>query len=68
MQSHIERNSSLGYSLKKSDISAPTPTENKKKKIRKVKARWTHTSHEVITKGNTNFTMEGYSGHQEIRP
>lgn len=35
MQSHIERNSSLGYSLKKSDISAPTPTENKKKKKEK---------------------------------
>lgn len=66
MQSHIERNSSLGYSLKKSDISAEN--KKKKKKIRKVKARWTHTSHEVITKGNTNFTMEGYFGHQEIRP
>ena len=67
MLSHIERNSSLGYSLKISDISASTPTEKKtKKKIPKVKARWTHTSHEVI-KENTSFKMDGYFGHQEIR-
>ena len=54
MQSHIERNFSLGYSLKILDISASTPTEKKKKKKkrRKVEARWTQSSHKVITIGN----------------
>lgn len=37
MQSHIERNFSLGYSLKISDISASPPTERKKKKKKKKK-------------------------------
>lgn len=39
MLSHIERNSSLGYSLKISDISASTPTEKKTKKKKYQKSK-----------------------------